>query len=130
MFNKRGFTFIELIMVIAILGILAVVAIPKYQDLTSQAKQASMKGIIGSVRSALSIEYARSAVNGNAAFPALTGAIFADGNLPAEVVSNPNSNAVVTTNENPIATFTDAGGYVYNQTTGEVRFNVANYHTY
>ena len=31
--NNRGFTLIELVIIIVILGILAAVAIPKYQDM-------------------------------------------------------------------------------------------------
>ncbi|MBI5267098.1 MAG: prepilin-type N-terminal cleavage/methylation domain-containing protein, partial [candidate division Zixibacteria bacterium] len=36
--SERGFTIIELVIIIVILGILAAVAIPKYQDMSSQAK--------------------------------------------------------------------------------------------
>lgn len=128
MVHKNGFTFIELIMIVAILGILAVVAIPKYQDLTTQANQANMKGIIGTVRSAIAMQYAQNVVKGNMEFPDVTGNIFADGQLPKEVINN--SNAVATANEDPIVTFTDVGGYVYNKATGEIRFNVVGYHNY
>ncbi|MBU0730700.1 MAG: prepilin-type N-terminal cleavage/methylation domain-containing protein, partial [Proteobacteria bacterium] len=34
--SQKGFTLIELIMVIVILGVLAVVAVPKYQDLSTE----------------------------------------------------------------------------------------------
>ncbi|MFA5090851.1 MAG: prepilin-type N-terminal cleavage/methylation domain-containing protein [Candidatus Omnitrophota bacterium] len=57
--TKKGFTLIELIMVIVILGILAVVAIPKYFDLQSDAKLAAEKGVIGGVRSGVYTYYAK-----------------------------------------------------------------------
>ena len=38
--NNRGFTLIEIVMVLVLLGILAAVAIPKYYDLTAQAEKA------------------------------------------------------------------------------------------
>lgn len=65
MFQKKGFTLIELIMVIVILGILAVVAIPKYYDLTSNANTSSEQGVVGGVRAGISTYFAQ-----NKAFPA------------------------------------------------------------
>ena len=56
--SSKGFTLIELVMIIVILGILAAVAIPKYIDLQSQAQTAAEKGIVGAVRAAISTYYA------------------------------------------------------------------------
>lgn len=39
--NKKGFTLVELVVVIAILGILAAIAVPKFTDVTSNAKKAA-----------------------------------------------------------------------------------------
>jgi prepilin-type N-terminal cleavage/methylation domain-containing protein len=55
--NHKGFTLIELMIVVAIIGILAAVAVPKFADLVTKSKEASVKGSLGSVRSALSIYY-------------------------------------------------------------------------
>ncbi len=60
--NRKGFTLIELIMVIVLLGILAVVAIPKYYDLQNDAKLAAEKGVLGAVRSGILTYFAKNRV--------------------------------------------------------------------
>ena len=48
---RRGFTLIELIMVIVILGILAVVAIPKFVELQDAAEEAAEDGVKAAIES-------------------------------------------------------------------------------
>lgn len=49
--KRKGYTFIELMMVVSILGILGAVAIPRYQDSARQGKEAAAKSLLGVLRS-------------------------------------------------------------------------------
>lgn len=55
--TKKGFTLIELMIVVAIIGILAAIAIPKFADLITKSKESSAKGSLGSLRGSLTIYY-------------------------------------------------------------------------
>ncbi len=55
--TKKGFTLIELMIVVAIIGILAAIAIPKFAELIRKSNEGASKGNLGSLRSALSIYY-------------------------------------------------------------------------
>lgn len=55
--SSNGFTLIELMLVVAIIGVLSAIALPKYADLVIKSKEASVKGTLGALRSAISIYY-------------------------------------------------------------------------
>ena len=59
---QRGFTLIELVMVIVILGVLAAVAIPKFVDLKTDAQVAALQGVVGGINSASAVNYAARSV--------------------------------------------------------------------
>jgi MSHA pilin protein MshA len=53
--KQKGFTLIELVIVIVILGILSAFALPRFADLGGEAETATVEGARGSVKSASAI---------------------------------------------------------------------------
>ena len=128
--NQRGFTLIELVIIIVILGILAAVAIPKYQDLSGEAKEAAARSALGGLRSGITIFYANQAVaTGTADWPTIA-ELRAPGTVMAqEIPANPYQtevnvpDSIVDADGIAKGTTIGNGGWAYNESTGEIWLN-------
>ena len=69
-FNHRGFTLIELVIIMVILGVLAAVAVPRLGNTIDSSEASTEEAVIGSLRSALEV-YAMNQVvlNSNKSYP-------------------------------------------------------------
>lgn len=65
MHKNKGFTLIELVVVIAILGILAAVALPRFMNATKDAHEAAVKGTAGALASAVLLARSQFELNRN-----------------------------------------------------------------
>ncbi|MGB9667079.1 MAG: type IV pilin protein [Candidatus Cryosericum sp.] len=122
--QRKGFTLVELAIVIAILGILAVVAVPKYQGMVAEARSAQAKAQLGTMRSAIAISYAKN----KGTFPTLddvqNGTIFADGQTPTVEITDASGTVissktvVAPTTAGTLTPTTSEGGWMYDAVGG------------
>src|SRR5258706_14146048 len=70
--QTRGFTLIELIVVILVLGILAAVAAPKFANLTGSSRAAALDGLRAAVMSASTLANALQVASGAASGASVT----------------------------------------------------------
>ncbi len=124
--TRRGFTLIELVIVILVLGIISAVAAPKLFDVTNDARENGTRQSLTTIRNAIELYRATSG-----SYPPATSLVTAL-NSSLQGGTFPSPQVGTYKDDNSVRSFTGAfsasgtNGWAYNGTTGEFYINDSN----
>lgn len=129
--NRRGFTLVELTVVILIIGVIATIAAPKFFDSLDDAKDNAAVSSLATVRNTIQLYKANNGAypgTDEPTFKAALDTLLQNGFPDCPVGANDDTVEVVTAGTAPLAV-TGAKSWIYNTNTGEFRINHADYIT-
>ena len=113
--NERGFTIMELLVVIVIIGVLAAIGVPAYQNMTKKAKDTACEANRRTISTAVGMYYAE------------------NGSYPTDITDTQTAGGPLKGYLDNIADFgcpaDKTKGYAVNATTGEVTCLNSAFHT-
>ncbi len=122
---RRGFTLVEILIVVVILGILSAIVVPQFSSATEQAQHVATLDQLNKLRKALSLYYVRS----NGVFPNVTAGAGTWGELismdymreaPSNTWIGTGNSRVVALAGTADSAFQSTHGWVFNTATGDV----------